>query len=70
MKRKENKEKNPLLSFSMVIFPAHILAVAMRTSSWGTAETGVRQQGMGEIRKSGDRRRKGGKMEVEETKED
>lgn len=33
----------------MVIFPAHILTVAMRTSSWGTVETGGSERGRGEM---------------------
>lgn len=40
--KKREEKKNLPLSFGMVIFPAHILAVAMRTSSWGTVETGGR----------------------------
>lgn len=47
-KREERKKKLPL-SFGMVIFPAHILTVAMRTSSWGTVETGGREWGIGEV---------------------
>lgn len=39
-KKGEERKKIPSLSFGMVIFPAHILIVAMRTSGWGTAETG------------------------------
>lgn len=58
----------------MVIFPAHILTVAMRTSSWGTAETEGSGQERGRggkpgemfrmmfFRRWGDRRgKKGGK---------
>ncbi len=76
MKRKETEEKILSLSFGMVIFPAHILTVAMRTSSWGTIETGEaseegeRWEARRDVRsdlffsKRGDRRgKKGRKME-------
>ena len=50
-KKREERKKILSLSFGMVIFPAHILTMAMRTSSWGTVETGGSERGRGEVGK-------------------
>lgn len=56
----------------MVIFPAHILTMAMRTSGWGTTEI-VRRGETGSPERCGDccslereRTEEGGRVEMEE----
>lgn len=66
MERKATEEKIPSLSFGMVIFPAHILAAAMRTSGLRDGREGEAEEARRDaqsdlfFRKRGDR---GGRKE-------